>query len=255
MNPSPYPAPFHSAHTRARIVKILLIAGAVATGVMLLVEALSLAFPPLTEDQDISENLTVAVVLFLTALLGLLNVLLYITTVVFFLVWLHRANSNLKAFNPWIRLEHTAGWAVGSFFIPFVNLVVPYHAVREVWRKSLPPDEVNVAETSPPASFPLWWLFWLASSFAGNISFRVTFTENVSTQTATIISIAASALSIVAAFFCYTVVGAIDEKQEAAAAKLNLGRTPGPPPPPPNLTSPEVATAGTGGPNNPQQGF
>jgi hypothetical protein len=230
---------------------MLLIAGAVATGATLLAEAVSLAFPPITEDQELSDNPMGVAVIFLVFFLGLLDVMIYITTVVFFLIWLHRANSNLKVFNPWTRLEHTAGWAVGSFFIPFVNLVVPYHAVREVWRKSLPPDEVYLAETSPPASFPLWWLFWLTSSFANNLSFRLTFNETVSEQTATIVSIAAGALSIVAAVFCYMVVGAIDKKQEAAAAKLNLGRVPGPPLPP--RLPPEGATAATPITHNPQQ--
>ncbi len=252
MNPSPYPAPFHSAHTRARIVRMLLIAGAIATGVMLLAETLSLAFPPLTEDQELGDNPIGAAVMFLVFFLALLDFVIYVTTVVFFLIWLYRAHSNLKGFNAWARLEHTAGWAVGSFFIPFVNLVVPYQAVREVWRKSLPSDEVYLAETNPPASFPLWWLFWLTSSFANNISFRISFNENVSEQTATIVSIAASALSIVAAVFCYTVVGAIDKKQEAAAARLNLGKTPGPPLPP---SLPPDAVTATAGPHNPQQGF
>src|SRR5262245_21319112 len=28
----------------------------------------------------------------------------------------------------------SAGWAVGSYFIPFVNLVIPVRAVGEIWR-------------------------------------------------------------------------------------------------------------------------
>jgi hypothetical protein len=56
MNPSPYPAPFTSAHGRALTAKILLIVGAVVTGMSLLAEALSFAFPPLTEDQELGDN-------------------------------------------------------------------------------------------------------------------------------------------------------------------------------------------------------
>ena len=252
MNPSPYPAPFRSAHTRARIVRMLLIVGAITTGVTLLAETLSLAFPPLTEDQELGDNPIGAAVMFLVFFLALLDFIIYVTTVVFFLIWLHRAHSNLKVFNAWARLEHTAGWAVGSFFIPFVNLVVPYQAVREVWRKSLPPDDVYLAETDPPASFPLWWMFWITSSITNNIAMRVSFNESVPTETATILSIVAGALSIMAAVFCYTVVGAIDKKQEEAAAKLNLGKTPGPPLPP--SLPPDVVTT-TAGPHNPQQGL
>lgn len=238
MNPSPYPAPFTSAHLRARIVKILLIVGAVATGISLLAEALSLAFPPLTDDQEFGDNPIGAAIMLIIFLLALVELIIYLTTVVFFLMWLYRAYDNLRAFDRWRRLNYSPGWAVGSFFIPFVNLVVPYRAVKEVWQKSGPPDEALLSEPGPPAWFPIWWLFWLLAAFAGNISMRASFNENVPESTATMISIVASALSIVAAVFAYLVVDAIDKRQEETSGKLELGKFSGPPPPPANLPLP-----------------
>jgi drug/metabolite transporter (DMT)-like permease len=129
---------------------------------------------------------------------------------------------------------------VGSFFIPFVNLVVPYRAVKDVWQKSGPPDEALVAEPDPPALFPVWWLFWLLAAFAGNISFRMSFNENVSYNTAITASIFADALFIIAAVFAYLVVDSIDKKQEETSARLRLGKFAAPPPPPANLMSPDV---------------
>src|SRR5215216_5181226 len=140
MNPSPYRAPFTSAHGRAVIVKILLIVGAVATGISLLAEALSLAFP-LTDDQELGDNPIGAVVMLTIFLLAALELIIYLATVVFFCMWLYRAYGNVPAFNPWHRLNYSRGWAVGSFFIPFINLVVPYRAVKEVWQKSGPPND------------------------------------------------------------------------------------------------------------------
>jgi hypothetical protein len=252
MNPSPYPAPFTSAHVRASIVKILLIVGAVAAGISLLAEALSSIFPPLTDEQELSNNPTGVALMLIVFLLGLLELIIYLTTVVFFLMWLYRAYDNLRAFHPWRRLDYSPGWAVGSFFIPFVNLVVPYRAVKEVWQKSGPPDEALLSEPGPPAWFPIWWLFWLLSSFAGNISMRASFNENVSESTATIISIVASALYIVAAVLAYLVVDAIDKRQEETSGKVKLGKFSGPPPPPANLPMPDVVTPALG-PNNSQQ--
>ena len=230
MNPSPYPAPFTSAHVRASVVKILLIVGAVAAGMSLLTEALTLAFPPLTDDQELGENIMGAALVFITLLVAILEFIVYLTTVVFFLMWLYRAYNNLRAFDPNRALDSSAGWAVGSFFVPFVNLIVPYRAVKEVWQKSGPPNEAFLSEPSPPAYFPIWWLFWLLSSFAGNISRRVSFNENVPESTATIISMVAAALSIVAALFAYLVVDAIDKRQEETSRKLNLGKFSAPPP-------------------------
>ena len=236
MHPSPYRRPFTSAHVRARIVKILLIVGAILSVLSLLSETLSLAIPPLTDDQEIGDNpfgFAITLLIFLLAVPGLI---IYIATVVFFCVWLYRAHSNLAAFLTSPRsLNYSPGWAVGSFFIPFVNLVVPYRAVKEVWQKSGPPDEALLGEPSPPPSFPMWWLFWLLASFAGNISMRVSFNENVPESTATIVSIVASALSIVAAVFAYVVVDEIDKRQEETSGKLKLGKFSGPPPPPGEL--------------------
>jgi hypothetical protein len=124
---------------------------------------------------------------------------------------------------------------VGSFFIPFANLVVPYRAVKEIWQKSGPPDEAFLAEPDPPGSFPAWWTFWLLASFASNISMRVSFNEKVPESTATMISIIAAALSIVAAVFAYLVVDAIDKRQEEASETLKLGKFSVPPFPPANL--------------------
>ena len=232
MNPSPYPANYTSAHVRARIVKILLTAGAGVAVLSLIAEALSLVFPPVADGQEISDNLMGAAVSIFIVLLALLDFFIYLATVVFFLMWLYRAYNNLRAFNQWSRLDSSAGWAVGSFFIPFVNLVAPYRAVKEVWQKSWPADEALLSAPSPPASFPLWWLFWLLSNFANNISFRLTFTENVEGSTATIVSMIAGALSILAAVFAYLVVDSIDKRQEETSGKGQLPSFPTPPPPP-----------------------
>jgi Domain of unknown function (DUF4328) len=232
MTPSPNAAPFTSAHVRARIVKILLIVGAGAAVFSLLAESFSLVFPPLADDQELGENVMGAVVAILILLLAILEFLIYVATAVFFLMWLYRAHNNLRAFNPWNRPDYSAGWAVGSFFIPFVNLVVPFRAVKEVWQKSWTADETVLSVPSAPASFSIWWTFWLLSCFAGNISMRLSFNENVPESTATIVSIIASALSIVAAAFAYLVVDAIDKRQEEASAKINLAKFSGPPPPP-----------------------
>jgi hypothetical protein len=168
------------------------------------------------------------------------EIIVYLATVVFFCIWLYRAYANLRVFDPSRRLDSSPGMAVGSFFIPFANLVLPYRAVKEVWQKSGPPDEALLSEPAPPSWFPVWWAFWLLSSFAGNISLRASFNENVPEQTATVISIVASALSVVAGLLAYLVVDLIDDRQEETSGKLRLGRFSGPPPPPTNVPMSEV---------------
>src|ERR1044072_652915 len=204
MNPSPFP--YNSAHVRARIVKILLIIAAVATLISVLFDALSLAFPPLTAGEEVENNPMGAVMVLLILLLGILELMIYLTTVVFFCMWLYRSYNNLRAFDQWGVPDYSAGLAVGSFFIPFVNLVLPYRCVREVWQKSGLAGEDRFSAPDPPASFPLWWMFWILASVVGQISIRVSFNDNIPHSTAALVSMLASALSLMAAVFAYLVV-------------------------------------------------
>ena len=240
MTPSPAPARFNSAHFRARMVKILLIIGAITTAVSIVVETISLPYLSALEEQDVADNPAATVLVLVVFLFAVVEVIIYLTTVVFFVMWLYRAYSNLRAFDPSRPLDHSPGWAAGSFFIPFANLIIPYRAVRETWQKSGPPDEALIAEPKPPAYFPVWWLFWILASIAGNIAMRASFNGSVDQTTVTMTSITASALSIVAAFFAYMVVNAIDKRQEETSQMIKLGRFSEPPPPPTSLHVPEV---------------
>jgi hypothetical protein len=69
---------------------------------------------------------------------------------------------------------------------------------------------------------------------------RLSFIEKIEDSTATMVSIVASALSIIAAIFAYVVVDDIDKRQEETSAKLNLGKFSMPPPPPADLSMSNV---------------
>ena len=121
--------------SRANIVIVLLIVGAVLSVISSIISMSELIFPgALFGDEESTDPLSLAIALLVLGF-GLLTVIVYIATVVFFLMWLYRAHENLQAFG--VRknqLEYSSGWAVGSFFVPFVSLVVPYRAIRELWQ-------------------------------------------------------------------------------------------------------------------------
>jgi len=145
-------------------------------------------------------------------------------------MWLYRSYCNLPAFGtPRRNLNYSPGWAVGSFFVPFANLVIPYRALKELWQNSIPGDENFFGEISPPSWFPLWWGFWVVSNIVGNIYFRIAFNENISREVITGVGVISDSLSIVAAVFAVAVVGDITKRQEEASVKMKLGRHAGPP--------------------------
>jgi Domain of unknown function (DUF4328) len=85
-------------------------------------------------------------------------------------VWIHRAYSNLYLFGAQ-GLRYSPGWAVGGWFVPFLNLVRPVQVMQEIWRASSPavrPDERAAWQAeglSPRVAF--WWAAYLFSGFFG----------------------------------------------------------------------------------------
>lgn len=93
------------------------------------------------------------------------SLLIGLVTGILFLVWLHRANRNLRAFRT-EEIHYSPALAVGSFFIPIVSLVWPFMAMREIWKASdpdLPPFAKESFRFSKLGMLvPLWWVLFLA---------------------------------------------------------------------------------------------
>ena len=238
--------PYRSGHWRARVTIILL----AATIVLSLVNVISgylqinllsdaVAGVEISEERVTLNDLREMAV-------ALLSVLVYIATVVAFSMWIHRAYSNLPALgNPKQGLEYSPRWAVGGFFIPFANLVIPFKVTREIWNKSDPnirsDDDFMFAQ---PASAPLvgvWWTFWIITNVADNIVFRLS--RGAETPETllwlTKLGIGAAVLEIPAAIFAIMVVREIDRRQEERSGHVTFTHSIPPPPPlPTSYTSP-----------------
>jgi len=175
--------------------------------------------------------------LMLQSLIALLQIPIFIATVVFFLMWLYRAHSNLSHLRP-TDLQFTSGWAVGWWFIPFANLVKPFQAVREVWWESDPevddgPSFLSASLHSAPTFMGVWWAFWIASNILSNISGRVFDPDDISTVVVSgFVFIATGVLTAAAAGLAIYVVKDTTTRQEARAVAVSRLERHEPPPPP-----------------------
>lgn len=92
--------------------------------------------------------------------------LTYLATVTGFLVWFHRAYTNLHALGM-EPLRFRAGWAVGGWFVPILNLVRPKQIMNDIWRGSdpaAPASNDGAWHRAPvPALLHLWWGLFLMS--------------------------------------------------------------------------------------------
>ena len=216
------------------MVSILLIVSAALGVASLLISLLKFFFPSLAPTgEEISEP-GVLVVALLELGLAVIEVVVYIATIVVFLMWLYRSYENLPSFG--VRrntLKYSSGWAVGSFFVPFVSLVIPYRAVKELWNKSVPNSGNLFSDLGPPGFFPLWWAAWLISNFANQTYLRLSWQNELSIEASALFGIVTSILDIAAAVLAIMVVREID-RQQTESAKLIPGQlvSLGPPPPP-----------------------
>ena len=184
MTPSPTPqTSYVSANLRGRIAIILLVIGAACSALIIVAEIGQIAFWEFSEGQEVADNPGGFAALLSYAALTILGVVIFIVTAIAFLMWLHRSSTNLTSFGHWRSQGYSPAWSVGSFFVPIVNLFVPYQATKYVWQKSRPANAQSFSfATSPPGFFPAWWGFWLASNFATNIHYRMSGREGMRNQ-------------------------------------------------------------------------
>lgn len=84
----------------------------------------------------------------------------FMVVAVAFLMWMHRASSNLQPLGV-MRQRFTPWAGVIWWFVPFAFLWMPYLALREVWHGS----RITAVRTHP--AFNLWWWMWLVCIFPG----------------------------------------------------------------------------------------
>lgn len=91
--------------------------------------------------------------------IGIIVQPVWLATIVVWLIWQHHATSNLWA-RGYRGLRVRPGWAVGWWFIPFANYVMPCVAMVELDRRSTP-------DGSPRRTGPLvgvWWAVYAGGS-------------------------------------------------------------------------------------------
>jgi hypothetical protein len=203
---------------------------ATATIVMLILDAL-LGVAMILQDQALLKLLERAPVPQVEAdahdarqlLLGGLRVLVFAVTVIFFCMWIYRAYDSLSLFGVQ-GLRFTPGWAVGYWFIPFVNLVRPVQVMQEIWRASSPqvPAEDPVAWQGERNSVAIgfYWFFYLVSSVVAMIAFRMQLDEMArvvpnleNLKKATVGVMVGEVLSIVAAVLLVAIILSIKGRQ------------------------------------------
>ena len=129
-------------------------------------------------------------------------------------MWIYRASANAHALSD--EMTITPGWAVGWYFVPFMNLVRPYQAMREIWLASH--FRGNWHGEPAPAILGWWWGLWIVTNILANISFRLSMglEGGESLELVTWLDIAGSALSVPLSLALISIMRQTAQAQDAA---------------------------------------
>jgi Domain of unknown function (DUF4328) len=127
-------------------------------------------------------------------------VLLYLPLVPVFLVWFYRARKNADGRGQLQR--HSPGWAIGAWFVPFVNLVFPFQIMTGIWRANEPEDRRSRAVVL----VGFWWGCWLGGGILREVGSRLGSTSAGPARGANIL---ADVLTAAAAILLFVIVRAI----------------------------------------------
>jgi hypothetical protein len=99
------------------------------------------------------------------AVIGGLQTLAYLACAIVFIRWLRAAYRNLDLLAPGVR-RYGHGWAIGAWFVPFLNLWRPKQIINDIWSGSGTPT----AYGRPPVLLLAWWLSYVAGSILGRVA-------------------------------------------------------------------------------------
>jgi hypothetical protein len=183
----------------------------------------AIALPDLTREGPPQGAALVVVLLF--GLCGLGALVFSLFAMIMFLVWLHSATKNVRAFGRY-GLKFTPAWAVVSWFIPIVSMFAPYQSVSEIWRAS-EPESVGVDRTDwvtqrVPSLVGVWWGAYLVSGFIGMLGFLMPKSGPDPSASRGMATLIGTFFSAIAAVAIVSTMKQIARRQERCAAKLSL---------------------------------
>jgi hypothetical protein len=143
--------------------------------------------------------------------LNMVSAYIYIISAIVFLFWIYRASNNAHSLYPQKNFKYTPGWCVGSYFIPFMNVVWPWFAMDEIWLSS---------SNHKSSLISVWWLTFLFMNILDNVGSHQTPIHTISDmQIYFVCSVLTQICGIVSALTAIVIVRKINEYQTHSSQK------------------------------------
>lgn len=201
-----------------------------------LVNILASAFMLISPDSsiDLGDGDRLDVALLIIGLVAIAEIVVRLACIVIFLVWLYRVFGNLPLIGA-RNLEFSPGWAIGWWFVPFLNLVKPYQVVKELYVESKIAKDISTGESSSDSSenVGLWWATFIVAGIVLRVSDAMfDGTNDQPSQYFPVAYLVGHIIFAVAAWFAIVIVRNVNQWQELAIKNQEPIQTLVPPPPP-----------------------
>ncbi len=161
----------------------------------------------------------------LSVALTVVHLTVRLATAVAFITWLYRAYKNVPTLGAG-DTKYTAGWAVGAWFVPILNLFRPYQIVREAWDAGesyvAGEDADRIVRPAGHALLGWWWGTWILSGIVGQVAVRMSLSARGPQEilAATHLGLANEIIALPCAFLAIAVVLRLTARQEAREEAL-----------------------------------
>ena len=152
-----------------------------------------------------------------TGAIAAVSILVLVVTAIAYLAWLSRAVENAPALEAGTP-PHSPRGAIGWWFVPFANFVVPYQIVADLH------DRLGATMTADRAR-PLllaWWLTWIGGNLLGTAAGRAGSDTIDQLRTQYLVTMVSDAINIVAAVLAILVIRRILEREEVRATAKEI---------------------------------
>jgi hypothetical protein len=155
---------------------------------------------------------------------GFLQLAALVVCAVVFIRWLWAAYRNTDRATPGLR-RYGHGWAIGAWFVPFLNLWRPKQIVNDVWRAG----GTRGAAEPLPWWLDVWWAGWICSNVLSQAASRLDRDSIESVRAAGRVDIANASFEALVAVIAIVVVLRITDRLDGKGAALGpAGGSPDP---------------------------
>lgn len=149
---------------------------------------------------------------------GIAVVGLMISNVIAVTMWMYRANANVWAMGT-MGVEYTPGWTAGYWFIPFLNLVRPYQAMKEIYQASAADSATAVQgvawkSLAVPTYVAIWWATWIICNIISRVESRMIDGGFVGLTVLTVLAIGGMVATVTSALLAAKILRAVNGFQD-----------------------------------------